>query len=107
MMVVQASSHRRGKCLPVSHSWLLLMGDRVYKLSRSSVERVEVYSGRLIDELTQDDLERAILHLGIVEEEIDASDFAAITAQALNCCPPAQAVPPPRAVRSNTHLWRD
>ena len=51
-----------------------LVGLGVYKLSKRDVERVEQHTGMSADELTDEELERAMDELSIEKQRRDASD---------------------------------
>ncbi len=74
---------------------MLLVGGAAYKLGQNSVEQVEAYTGKPAEQLTEAELEAAMEHLGIEEEEITDADMAAVEAEAIDDTPaPA---PPPAA----------
>lgn len=79
---------------------MLLIGGAAYKLGQNSVKQIEDYTGKPADQLTEQELESAMDHLGIEEEEITDADRAAIEAEAVDAPasgPPASGPPAPAA----------
>jgi len=68
---------------------MLLIGGAAYKLGQNSVKQVEEYTGKPADQLSEQELEAAMDHLGIQEEEITDADMAAIDAEAVSNTPAA------------------
>ena len=72
-----------------------MIGGGAYKLGQNSVKQVEDYTGKPADQLTEQELEAAMDHLGIQEEELTDADMAAIEAEAIDDAPaPTQAAAP-------------
>lgn len=67
---------------------LLLVGSAAaagygaYKLSQGDVQKVEDYTGKPADQLSEEELNDALDHLGIESHELDANDVAALEAEA-------------------------
>jgi predicted Zn-dependent peptidase len=76
---------------------MLLVGGAAYKLGQNSVKQIEDYTGKPADELSEQELEAAMDHLGIEEEEVTDADMAAIEAQSLADEPAPAAAPAPVA----------
>ncbi len=75
-----------------------MIGGGAYKLGQNSVKQVEDYTGKPADQLTEQELEAAMDHLGIQEEELTDADMAAIEAEAIDDAPaPTQSAAPPQA----------
>lgn len=72
--LIRAGRHVRG--LSVGDTLLLKLGGLVYRLNREDTARIEAYFGRSIGDLSRDDLERALLHLGIDDHTAAASDHS-------------------------------
>ena len=72
---------------------MLLIGGAAYKLGQNSVKQVEEYTGKPADQLSEQELEAAMDHLGIEEEEITDADMAAIDAEAVSDAPAKSAAP--------------
>jgi hypothetical protein len=72
---------------------MLLVGGAAYKLGQSSVKQIEQYTGKQAEDLSEQELEAAMDHLGIEEEELTDADKAAIEAESVDA--PAPSAPAP------------
>jgi hypothetical protein len=84
--------YRRRRFL-IGGATMLLVSGAAYKLGQSSVKQIEDYTGKPADELSEQELEAAMDHLGIEEEEITDADMAAIEAEAVDA--PSSSAPVP------------
>jgi predicted Zn-dependent peptidase len=73
---------------------MLLIGGAAYKLGQNSVKQIEDYTGKPAEDLSEQELEAAMDHLGIQEEEVTDADMAALDAQAAQDDPPPAAASP-------------
>ena len=62
-------------------------GYGAYKLSQGDVQKVEEYTGKPADQLSEEELNDAMDHLGIESHELDANDVAALEAEAEDAPP--------------------
>ncbi len=92
MVLPMGRRYRRRRFL-VGGFTMLLIGGAAYKLGQSSVKQIEDYTGKPADQLSEQELEAAMDHLGIEEEEITDADKAAIEAEAVDA--PASSAPAP------------
>lgn len=90
-MLPMGRRYRRRRFL-IGGATMLLVGGAAYKLGQKSVKQIEDYTGKPADQLSEQELEAAMDHLGIEEEEITDADMAAIEAEAVDA--PAAPVPP-------------
>ena len=98
-MLPMGRRYRRRRFL-VGGFTMLLVGGAAYKLGQSSVKQIEDYTGKPAEDLSEQEIEAAMDHLGIEEEEITEADKAAIEAEAVDAPEPsvpaaAQAAAPP------------
>ena len=99
MVLPMGRRYRRRRFL-VGGFTMLLVGGAAYKLGQSSVKQIEDYTGKPAEDLSEQEIEAAMDHLGIEEEEITEADKAAIGAEAVDAPEPsaraaAQAAAPP------------
>lgn len=92
MILPMGRRYRRRRIL-VGGAALLLVGGAAYKLGQSQAQQIQQHTGRPPEDLTQEELERAMDDLGIEEQELTQADMAAIEAEATDG--PAQSGPPP------------
>jgi hypothetical protein len=92
-MVLPMGRRYRRRRLLVGGAALLLVGGAAYKIGQSQAQQIEQHTGKPPEDLTQEELERAMDDLGIEEQELTQADMAAIEAEAVSG--PAPAGPPP------------
>ncbi|MFN2188852.1 MAG: SHOCT domain-containing protein [Candidatus Promineifilaceae bacterium] len=92
MVLPMGRRYRRRRFL-VGGFTMLLVGGAAYKLGQSSVKQIEQYTGKPAEDLSEQELEAAMDHLGIEEEELTDADKAAIEAESVDA--PAPGAPAP------------
>ena len=88
MVLPMGRRYRRRRFL-VGGFTMLLVGGAAYKLGQSSVKQIEDYTGKPAEDLSEQEIEAAMDHLGIEEEEITEADKAAIEAEAVDAPDPS------------------
>lgn len=98
MVLPMGRRYRRRRFL-IGGATMLLVGGAAYKLGQNSVKQIEEYTGRPAEELSEQELETAMDHLGIEEEEITDADMVASEAEAVDA-------PAPSSRPAITTEWR-
>lgn len=71
---------RRRRRILIGGAVLVAGGAMVYKLTKKDSEKVEQYTGKPVDELSDEEMQKAMNDLGIQNQELSAEDQAAIAA---------------------------
>jgi hypothetical protein len=94
-MVLAPGRRFRRRRIMVRGATLLLVGGAAYKIGQAQAQQIQQHTGKPPEDLTQQELEKAMDELGIEEQELTAEDQAAIDAETIDETAAAPAAPPP------------
>jgi hypothetical protein len=101
MLLVPGRVYRRRRLL-VGGATLLLVGGAAYKIGQAQAQQIQQYAGRPPEDLSQDELERAMDALGIESQDLSAEDKVAIEAEAVD--PAAEPTSPTTSTAPETDV---